>query len=142
MTPFVEIYAMFLNDIKDLKLTNPDLLTPEELGDILQDYLFEAADLHFRKCKFDLSDRTDEYFNSKLNLLEKRILAKAMRLKWLTSNFLANEKMLASRLTTTDYKVYSPANQLNILMNMEKNLEKELKTTITRYLYDNWIAGE
>lgn len=141
MTPFTDIYAMFLNDIKDLKLTNSSLLTPEELGDILKDYLFESADLHFTRCKKDLSDRTDEYFNAELSELEKRILAKGMKLKWISSNFLANEKMLAARLTTTDYKVYSPANQLKMLMSMEESFKSDLKKMIIRYQYDNWIAG-
>ena len=33
-TPFSEIYAIFLNDITDQRLV--DLLTPEELGDVLE----------------------------------------------------------------------------------------------------------
>lgn len=141
MTPFIDIYAMFLNDIKDLKLTDPSLLTPEELGDILSDYLFESADLHFRKCKKDLSKRTDESFNEKLTDLEKRILAKGMKLKWISSNFIASEKLLAARLTTIDYKVYSPANQIKTLLDMEASFKQELKSYIIRYQYDNWIAG-
>lgn len=140
-TPYIEIYEMFLRDIRNKKFI--DLLTPEELGDTLSDYLAEACDIHFKKCIVDLSDRDDglEQFNAELSNEEKRILAKAMRIKWLSSNFIANEELLNSKLTTKDYNVFSPANQLTTLLNLEKEFKRELKSLITRYQYDQWIGS-
>ena len=140
-TPYVGIYAMFLNDIKDKKLIQ--LLTPEELGDTIEDYLLESADIRFKKCKVDLSDRDSDLqqFNEDLTNEEKRILSKGMRLKWLSSNFVANEKLLNARLTTKDYNIFSPANQLKVLMDLEREFKSELKNLITRYQYDNMIRG-
>ena len=140
-TPYVEIYAMFLNDIKDKKLIQ--LLTPEELGDTIEDYLLESADIRFKKCNVDLSDRDSglQQFNGDLTNEEKRILSKGMRLKWLSSNFVANEKLLNARLTTKDYNIFSPANQLKVLMDLEREFKSELKNLITRYQYDNMIRG-
>lgn len=140
-TPYVEIYDMFLGDIRDERLV--DLLTPEELGDTLEDYLMEAADVHFQRCQKDLSNRDSSLmqFNESLTNLEKRILAKAMRLKWLSSNFVANESLLKSRLTTKDYNVFSPSNQLKVLIDIEKEFKSELKSLMMRYQYDNWIRG-
>ena len=140
-TPYVEIYAMFLSDIKDRKLV--DLLSPDELGDILEDYLYESADIHFKKCYQDLSDRDDELkqFNVDLTNEEQRILAKGMKLKWISSNFVANEQLLNARLTTKDYNIFSPANQLKVLTEIEKEFKRELKAFIIRYQYDNMIRG-
>lgn len=140
-TPYNEIYSMFLSDIRDKKLVN--MLSPEEMGDILEDYLLEAADLHFKKCAKDLSARDSENksFDADLTNEEKRILAKGMKSKWLSSNFVANEQLLNARLTTKDYKIFSPANQLKTLLNLDAENKRELKALITRYLYDNMIRG-
>lgn len=140
-TPYNKIYAIFLNDIKDKKLVS--LLSPEELGDVLEDYLIESADVYFKKCNKDLSDRDSELqqFNQDLTNEEKIILAKGMKLKWLSSNFVANEQLLNARMTTTDYKIFSPANQLKTLIQLEQEFKKDLKTLIIRYQYDNMIGG-
>lgn len=140
-TPYNDIYTMFLSDIRDKKLIS--ILTPEELGDVLEDYLLESADIHFKRCDKDLSDRDSELqqFNLELTNEEKRILAKGMRVKWLSSNFVANEQLLNARLTTKDYNIFSPANQLKVLMGLDVEFRRELKSLITRYQYDNMIRG-
>lgn len=140
-TPYSDIYEMFLNDIKDKKLIS--LLTPEDLGDVLVDYLHESADIYFNKCEKDLSDRDNELnqFNADLTNEEKRILAKGMKIKWLSSNFVANEQLLNARLTTKDYNIFSPANQLKVLMELEKESKRELKALIIKYQYNNMIRG-
>lgn len=133
---------MFMNDIRDMRLLK--LLTPEELGDTLLDYLFESADVYFDRCAQDLSDRDDDLnkFNVELTNMEKRILAKGMRLKWLSSNFVANEQLLSTKLTTKDYNLFSPANQLDTLLDLQDTFKKELDSMIMKYLYRNMIRGE
>lgn len=140
-TKYEEIYSIFLNDIRDRKLVT--LLTPDELGDTLEDYLLESVSIRFKKCKKNLEDRDDvlKCFNETLTREEQIILAKGMKLKWLSSNFISNEQQLNARLTTKDYNVFSPANQLRVLMSIEAEFKKELKSLITRYLYDNYING-
>ena len=140
-TPYNEIYNMFLSDIKDRKLIS--MLAPAELVDILEYYLLESADIHFKRCEKDLSDRDVELqqFNLDLTNEEKRILAKGMRIKWLSSNFVANEQLLNARLTTKDYNIFSPANQLKVLMSLEVEFKRELRALITRYQYDSMIRG-
>ena len=140
-TPFSEIYAIFLNDITDQRLV--DLLTPEELGDVLEDYLMESAAVHFKECKKDLNDMDLEakVFNSNLTHEEKVILSKGMKLKWLQSNFIANESRLVSRLTTKDYRIFSPANHLKILLEINNETKTEMRELIMSYLYDHLIYG-
>lgn len=140
-TPFSEIYAIFLNDITDQRLV--DLLTPEELGDILEDYLMESVAVHFKECKKDLNDMDLEakVFNSNLTHEEKVILSKGMKLKWLQSNFIANESRLVSRLTTKDYRIFSPANHLKILLEINNETKTEIRELIMSYLYDHLIYG-
>lgn len=140
-TPFTDVYSIFLNDITDRKFV--DLLTPEELGDILEDYLMESTSIHFKQCKKDLNDIDDvnKSFNQDLTREEKTILAKGMKLKWLDSNYIANESKLAMRLTTKDYKVFSPSNHLKVLVDIKKDAEKEIKALVISYLYDHWKGG-
>lgn len=146
-TPFSQIYSIFLRDITDKKLVN--LLTPEELGDILEDYLMESISIHFKQCKKDLSNiiveevegETVKCFADDLTHEEKVIIAKGMKLKWLSSNFIANESKLVMRLTTKDYKVFSPANHLKILLEIDRDTRKEIKSLIMSYLYSNLIQG-
>lgn len=140
-TPYVDIYRIFMNDIKGKEFIS--MLTPEQLGDVLEDYLLESADIHFKKCNKDLSDRDSDLqqFNVDLTSEEKRILAKGMKIKWLSSNFIANEKLFNTKLTTKDYKIFSPANQLKSLMSLDAENKRELKSLIIRYLYDNMIRG-
>lgn len=140
-TPFSEIYTIFLNDITDQRLV--DLLTPEELGDVLEDYLMESAAVHFKECKKDLNDMDLEakVFNSNLTHEEKVILSKGMKLKWLQSNFIANESRLVSRLTTKDYRIFSPANHLKILLEINNETKTEMRELIMSYLYDHLIYG-
>lgn len=140
-TPFSEIYTIFLNDITDQRLV--DLLTPEELGDVLEDYLMESVAVHFKECKKDLNDMDLEakVFNSNLTHEEKVILSKGMKLKWLQSNFIANESRLVSRLTTKDYSIFSPANHLKILLEINNETKTEIRELIMSYLYDHLIYG-
>lgn len=141
-TPFGEIYSVFLNDITDKKLV--DLLTPDELGDVLEDYLRESVSIHFKQCKKDLRDIDDtlKQFNVDLTHEEKVILAKGMKLKWLASNFIANESRLVSNLTTKDYKIFSPANHLKILLEINRDTQAEIKRLVISYLYDHMIYGD
>ena len=68
----------------------------------------ESVAVHFKECKKDLNDMDLEAkaFNSNLTHEEKVILSKGMKLKWLQSNFIANESRLVSRLTTKDYRIF------------------------------------
>lgn len=140
-TPFEDIYAIFLNDITDQRLV--DLLTPDELGDILEDYLMESVAIHFKECKKDLNDMDlgAKVFNTDLTHEEKVILAKGMKLKWLASNFIANESRLVSRLTTKDYRIFSPANHLKVLLEINNETKKEVRELKMNYLYHHLIHG-
>lgn len=141
-TPFDDIYAIFLNDITDEDFVN--LMTPEELGDVLEDYLMESAAIHFIECKQDLGDfdKDLKQYNVELTRQEKTILAKGMKLKWIDSNHLANERNLTTRLTTKDYNVFSPANHLRTLVNMNKDLKVEIRRLVMQYQYDHWKGIE
>lgn len=140
-TPFEDIYAIFLNDITDQRLV--DLLTPDELGDVLEDYLMESAAIHFKECKKDLNDMdvNAKAFNINLTHEEKVILSKGMKLKWLQSNFIANESRLVSRLTTKDYSIFSPANHLKVLLEISNETKKEIRELVMNYLYSHLISG-
>lgn len=136
-TNFIEIYNMFLNDIKDYVLV--DNLIQDELYKILYDYLDESASLHFKKCKKDLSIRNSDLkqFNEDLDNEEKRILSKGMVLSWLEP-YVNNEETLSTRLTTKDYRLYSPANQLKTMIELKKSTQKQLNSYINSYLYNNF----
>lgn len=136
-TPFSDIYSIFLNDIRDEEFIN--MMTPEELGDVLEDYLMESAAIHFRECRKDLGDfdKDSKQYNVVLTREERTILAKGMKLKWIDSNHIANERNLASRLTTKDYNIFSPASHLRMLVGMQKDIKDEIRSLVIQYQYDH-----
>lgn len=137
MTPFNEIFDIFLRDIESEKLVDEALKDVGLFEDMLKDYLFEASDLIFLECRQDLSKRDEDSFEAELTNQEKRILAKAMKIKWLDVNFISDEKALVDRMTTKDYNVFSTSNRLRELNATRDKWQYELLIHIRRYQYEH-----
>lgn len=137
MTPFNEIFDMFLRDIESEKLVDEALKDIGLFEDMLKDYLFESADLIFLECRQDLSKRDDDSFDAELTEQEKRILAKSMKIKWLDVNFIADERALVDRMTTKDYNIFSSSNRLRELNSTKDKWKHELLVHIRRYQYEH-----
>lgn len=135
MTPYLDIYAMFIKSVNSEKLLHPELDDIEVIEDLFQDYLFESADLMFTKCRQDLSERDEIGFNSDLTQLEKRILVRGMMIKWLVSSHIANDNTLEDFFTTKDYNIFSPASKISALNKTYELWMKEFIMHVRNYQY-------
>ena len=136
-TPFTDIFGIFMLDIASDKFAS--LLTPQELKDTLVGYLNKSCDLYFPQCKHDLSKRDEASFEEKLDEDEKHIIALGMKLNWIDSNHIANDRNLQTRLLTKDYHLYSPANHIRVLHDLRKDLKDELRKEIIAYEYRHYL---
>ena len=75
MTPFVEIYDIFLHSLKSDDLIDQWMEDPETVEAKFYDMLMTSAIVHFKGCNKDLTKHDDTSFNAGLNEEEKRILA-------------------------------------------------------------------
>lgn len=111
MTPFSDIYGLFLVQIQDYKI---DMLssTPTNMENYLHGFL-ELAIPEFYNCQKDLNGRDNilKQFNVDLTLEEQKILANWMVYHWFLRE-VQDIKQFSLLLTDTDFKTYSSANYL------------------------------
>ena len=130
-TPYTVLYDSVLSKIKDYDFLN---LNQYDIYDVLRDYVRPAI-VSFRICKVDLSDRDDEGFNVKLNDTEIEILSNYMVINYLDSNYIRVPLALKQSLSSKDFKVFSPANQLEKLVALRETYRKDNETLLSRYSY-------
>jgi hypothetical protein len=90
----------------------------------------------FLKCKTNLSDRDDVFFqfNNDLKDTEKIILASLMICEWLSPKLYSTEN-LHNFLTTKDWNNYSPANLLKEIRLTHDKAQKDADKLIMQYLH-------
>lgn len=130
-TSYDLIFQKYMHEIRDFNLTS---MVEDEMKIENKMTLSKAITL-FDKCKEDLTrdDNTEEFIND-LSELVQWIIADYMRKVWIDEN-VANGEFLKLKLTTRDYKTYSPANQLDKILEMKKVFDKELRLRVNQYLY-------
>lgn len=129
-TPYQKVFDMFLSQISDYQLLK---ITPEELNQNLEMWLEQAIPL-FTFCKQDLDDRSNGQFNTDLTVNEISILSKCMLLNYLNTKIIIDD-LLKQSLNSTDYRIYSPANQIKSLIALKENINAELNVLMSRYAY-------
>lgn len=140
-TPYNDVYSKFLSNIKDSKLVDTDVYTADELESFLYDYMVKAGSIRFKECKVDLSDRDDvlKQFNNTLSDEEQTILSKCMIIEWL-SPYVNNANNLKERLSTKDYQIFSPGNQLKAILELYNAAKDERKSLIRSYVYNGFTG--
>ncbi len=133
MTFYSEIFDSFL-----LKISDSDLLanlSDEEITTLCNKYL-KIAIANFSNCKVDLSARNDyaQMFDIKLNDMEINILSSLMVLEWIRP-YVTNRINLSSFLADKDYKTYSQANHLKVLIDLKNNISDEVERNMIDYTW-------
>ena len=136
MTFYSEIFDLFL-----LKIADSDLLqnlSDEDIMNLCNKYL-KIAISEFSSCKNNLSNRSDEAqtFNIKLSDIEINILSSLMVIEWIRP-YITNRMNLSSFLADKDYKTYSQANHLKVLIDLKNNLSDEVERNMIDYTWKNF----
>lgn len=136
MTFYSEIFEIFLLKISDCDLLGN--LTNEEIITLCTKYL-KIAISKFRHCKKNLSKRNDDeqMFNCRLSDIEINIIASLMVIEWLNP-YITNRLNLSSFLADKDYKTYSQANHLKVLIELKEKLTKEVEQDMIDYTWDKF----
>lgn len=139
MTLYSNIYERFLQKITDFDLGH---MMPSEAQSVLLGFL-KSAIPKFTQCKMNLINRNDTEgkFNDKLTDTEEEILSCMMVLEW-TTPFVNHSNFLEAQLSSRDFNRYSPANQLDKIMTLRDETQKEVNNLIVRYTYDSSAIGD
>jgi len=131
-TPFSKIYERFLSNVTDYKLAKLDDIILEEN---LETWLKTAITM-FPNPKSDLSDidASQKSFNEELVNYEIEVLAKFMVTAYMNTH-LIHEDFLSRNLTSKDYHIYSPANQLKALQSLKESIREEANSIISKNSY-------
>ena len=132
-TPYSVIFERFLIKIRDYDLQS--LSQPLIEGQMLR--FMKSAIPNFLYSKNDLEDRDDtlQVFNFDLNTLEQEILSKLMVAEWISPEILRHEN-LKQNLGNRDYQIFSPANHLEKLIELRKEIRSEVNDVLNFYYYD------
>lgn len=132
-TPYEKIYDNLLPKFRSYEIP---LMTVEEVKDYLHDFLIPAIS-RFHVCRKDLNDRDDivQRFNIELSDIEIEILSNYLLIEYIDSEYIRTPSLLKVQLPSSDFKVFSPANFLDKLVNMRTAYKKENETLLSRYAW-------
>jgi len=146
MTPFSEIYDLFLSQIKDYNLDKLYDVSIDDFETVLQGYLMNAIP-EFNNCTKNLENfnLTNKEFNETLTLTEKIILVQWMVIKWLSKE-INNITQLNNFLSDTDFKMYSNANNLKEKSEYCNRLREVVNQSMVNYdliniSWSDWLNG-
>lgn len=132
-TPYEKLYENLLPKFRSYEIP---LMSTEEVKDYLHDFIIPAT-AKFHVCRKDLTDRDDilQRFNVDLSDIEIEILSNYLLIEYIDSEYIRTPSLLKIQLPSTDWKVFSPANFLEKLMNMHSTYVKENETLLSRYAW-------
>ena len=132
-TSYEKLYENLLPKFRSYEIP---LMSTEEVKDYLHDYLIPAIS-RFHVCRKDLRDRDDilQRFNVELSDIEIEILSNYLLIEYIDSEYIRVPSLLKVQLPSSDFKVFSPANFLEKLMNMHKTYVSENETLLSRYAW-------
>jgi len=114
MTPFSDVYDLFLIMVTDYKLDNLYASSEEDFLIYLRGFLIPAI-TKFTNCNQSLAWSTEEddidNFSSDLTDSEKNILAELMSIQWLNKE-INNVTQINLHLNDTDFKHYAESQNL------------------------------
>lgn len=131
-TKFSEIYDLFLGQIDDYELADLD---EEEIDIVVEKYLINGLlTVESSISDFEDIDLESKQFNNTIPLAEKIILAKTMKLEWVSEKKYSEELMRKS-IGDRDYKAVQGTEYLKSLTSVEDGLRKEIKQLIINRSY-------
>lgn len=136
-TLFTDVYDVFLRKISDYSFLT---ISQYDSQKIFNGYLMSSIPRFGKQCYKDLTNRTDTQFNIDLADDEKEILGTLMLVEWLNP-VLNDTKLLRLILTDKDFRVYSPAQQIDRVMAVHKKWKDEASYLITKYTWENGDIG-
>lgn len=140
-TYYEEVYKAFLNSVDSYELAQMD---DEELKERLYGYL-DAGRVVFETYiseDFYDDDPKKGRFNFKMKRYEIALLAKAMKLEWVREQK-HSEELMRKAIGDRDYTSDKGYQYLDRLQAMEKQLSREIMTTINRIEYaDRDLYGD
>lgn len=136
MTPYAEIFNLFLSKINDYYLKNKLKNEPEFADELMLDFLRTAIPKFKTYCVKDLYNRDDNLFqfNIELDDMEKDILSILMVAEYLNPK-INREQYIEHSVGSKDYTEYSPNNQLEQLREWKKQIKSEADSLILEYYY-------
>jgi hypothetical protein len=132
-TPYEKLYDNLLPKFRSYEIP---FMTVEQVKDYLHDYLIPAIS-RFHVCRKDLSDRDDivQRFNVKLSDTEIEILSNYLLIEYIDSEYIRVPSLLKVQMPSSDFKVFSPGNFLDKLLEMHKTYVSENETLLSRYAW-------
>ena len=134
-TPFSIIYNRALFKFKDHDLLNMS----EETRETFFFNFLVMSQTEFQKfSKIDILKRNDELKEYSEDLDDEiiNILALGIAYNWVSFSTIDDDK-LKNRMNTSDYNLYSPANNLKANNELRKDLLKQFRQAIRQYTYKN-----
>lgn len=138
MTPFDDIYNVFLIRVRDYEIIDLDVFNREYM---LKDYLFSAVAEFSRIASLGSTtadllevDDAEEVFIHDLDKSVIDILVKGMLYFWYCPKVLDAEKF-ENNFNLKDLPQYSPANLLSQLYTNREYLEESFKHAINKYSF-------
>lgn len=138
-TPYSVIYASFLSKINDYSFLQ---LTQNDIDQIMLGWMNDSI-AEFYRCKTDLTKRDDTVvqpdnslgqFNLNLSALEIKIISSLMVVEYLKPRVVDTQTM-KQMLSDSDFKMYSQANQIEVLLKLYAKMQSDVETTMMRYTY-------
>jgi len=121
----------FLRKISDYLLMN---MESAEVIELVDGYILGALP-YFKQCsKLSVRDDVARTFDDDLTNEEVEILANLMVLEWLKP-IVYNVDELRNKFSTKDYKIFSPADLIGKLTNLQSYTRKENSRLIVSYTY-------
>lgn len=129
-TPFLTVYDKFLIFSTDNAFL--EKLTFGEQEEILRTFLLKAV-MDFDSSQIELDyDLENKEFINELTEDEINILAEYMNLYWVR-RLLQDEELLRKSIGDRDYTIYSPANHMKNLSEVESAINKRVIKRVYKY---------
>lgn len=131
-TKFEDVYSLFLQSIDDYELAQVE---QDELEEVLSMYLLNCFG-HLQEGVRDLSDIDidSKEFNYEASHVEKLVIAKAMKLEWISTKK-SSQELMEKAIGDRDYKAVQGTEYLKELTRVEKALRDEISRTLLNYSY-------
>lgn len=134
MTDFTLIYDKFLSKIEDYGYAQ---MSEEDANEHFRKYLSSAITKFQYVCRKDLNLTTDKGFIESLDEDEINILASWMAVFHIEGNMITEENM-RNFLNSRDYRQYSSANLLKVLIDTRNEFKLSVQQMMTDYDFNRF----
>lgn len=140
VTPFTEIYDLFLVQVQDYKIDKLFSVSEATLNSYLQGFISFAIDRFWKFCRADIVNQVDfdsGEFTVRLSHQDKIMLARQMLLFWMERE-INNVLDMKPLLNSTDFKRYAESNNLRAMQDRyTRMLEQVAQDELDYYMKNN-----